>query len=233
VIDNEEYLLGLEIATVFGLRPDPVGGPPRLIKPDTAAVLACSPATAVLALGAQVSTADIPSTLGPPPYDPAAAPEVLKDLGRALGLDNLSGGPSYVFPVDLPPVNPALPVIVSDHAGRERAARLDRPDNWEPDEWAELAAGALGPWAMALDGNCPVSITFTPESAATSAEAGAWTRPDHRGHGLAEAVTRAWWQLQRPVKSVLYYSTDADNLASQAVARKLGLIPLGWIWTLR
>jgi RimJ/RimL family protein N-acetyltransferase len=148
-------------------------------------------------------------------------------------VDDLSGGPSYVFPADLPPATPPLPVIVSDETGRDRAARLDRPGNWEPDEWAELTAGDLGPWAMALDGNSPVSITFTPASTATSAEAGAWTRPDHRGRGLAVAVTHAWWQLDRLTKNVIYYSTDSDNVASQAVARKLGLVPLGWIWTLR
>jgi RimJ/RimL family protein N-acetyltransferase len=148
-------------------------------------------------------------------------------------VDDLSGGPNYVFPADLPPARAALRVIVSDETGRDRAARVDRPGNWEPDEWAELTAGDLGPWAMALDGNSPVSITFTPASTATSAEAGAWTRPDHRGNGLAVAVTGAWWQLERRAKTVIYYSTASDNVASQAVARKLGLVPLGWIWTLR
>jgi hypothetical protein len=74
---------------------------------------------------------------------------------------------------------------------------------------------------------------LTSSSTATSAEAGAWTRPDHRGRGLAVADTRAWWQLERRAKTVSYYSTDSDNAASQAVARKRDLDPLGWIWTLR
>ncbi|RCV50850.1 GNAT family N-acetyltransferase, partial [Marinitenerispora sediminis] len=126
-----------------------------------------------------------------------------------------------------------LPVIASTADGQSAAQDLVRPGNWQPGEWSELVNGRMGEWAMAVHGREPVSICFTPASNASAAEAGIWTRPDFRGRHLAPAVVAAWARRERRDRAVLFYSTTADNHASQSVARALGLIPLGWIWTVR
>jgi RimJ/RimL family protein N-acetyltransferase len=113
------------------------------------------------------------------------------------------------------------------------ARRLTRPDNWEPGEWDQLTRGEIGQWAMAIRNHEPVSICHTPAASTNGAEAGVWTRPDHRGAGLAPAVTASWQRLERTRHRTLFYSTDRNNLASRAVARKLALLPLGWLWTVR
>ncbi|MWK40200.1 GNAT family N-acetyltransferase [Actinomadura sp. J1-007] len=123
-----------------------------------------------------------------------------------------------------------LPVIVSDTAGRAAARRLVRPGNWPPGEWHELIEGRFGQWAMAVHGDEAVSICHSPAANASAAEAGIWTREDFRGRRLAPAVVAAWSERERRRRDVLFYSTSAANHASQAVARALGLAPLGWIW---
>jgi len=56
-----------------------------------------------------------------------------------------------------------------------------------------------------------------------SAEAWAWTEPEYRGHGYAGQATMAWAHDLQQRGKVPFYSHKWDNLASQAVARKLGL----------
>ena len=143
----------------------------------------------------------------------------------------MTGGPCFTFPGNLSGgfANP-LPVIISDEAGRGHASELDRPGNWRPGGWAELIVGHRGSWAFALDGSSVVSICHTPAASDNASEAGVWTREDYRGRGLAPAVVRAWWARERQFKDALFYSTSRDNQASQAVARKLGLESLGWLW---
>lgn len=126
-----------------------------------------------------------------------------------------------------------MPIIVSDAAGRSEAREFIRPDNWQPGEWNQLISGEIGEWAMALNGREPVSICHTPAATVAGAEAGVWTRSDHRRAGLAGAVTVAWWKRARSRHDTIFYSTRSDNFASRAVARKLGLRPLGWLWTVR
>ncbi|GAA2102536.1 hypothetical protein GCM10009801_76650 [Streptomyces albiaxialis] len=240
---RDARLLALETDAIHGLVPGGGGGPPRLRDTTVRAVWAGTPRASLLALGKDV----------PPPPRPAAGPEaqgdaspgeppaVLLRLAASLGAPSggsrpvtVEGGPSFVFPGRLPdPPAPPLPLLVSDAEGRREAQRLRRPGNWEEDEWAELIRGGLGPWAMAVHRAEPVSVCHTPASNALSAEAGIWTRADFRGRGLAPAAVAAWAALERPAREVLFYSTGADNHASRAVARTLGLTPLGWIWRLR
>ncbi|MEW2530645.1 GNAT family N-acetyltransferase [Streptomyces sp. NPDC047071] len=205
---DEKRLLAAEVDAIHGLLPGS-GGPPVLRDPTVLAVWAWSPRARLLALGTGAAR-----------------------KGRA-GTAAIDGGPSWVFPahVDVPPA--PLPVVVSTVEGRRAAQRFVRPDTWQPDEWGELIGGRLGEWAMAVHGRAPVSICHTPAASATAAEAGIWTRPDFRGRGLAPACVAAWSHRERRNKEVLFYSTTDTNLASQSVARRLGLRRLGWIWTAR
>jgi len=63
------------------------------------------------------------------------------------------------------------------------------------------------------------------------AEAGIWTPADDRRAGLAGAVAVVWWKRERSRHDTIFSSTRCDYLASRWVARKLGLRPLGWLWT--
>ncbi|MEI5102958.1 hypothetical protein RB200_36005 [Streptomyces sp. PmtG] len=207
--------------------------PPTVRDKEVDAVFAWSPQARVLALGH-----DVPDP-GPVPgpeqeYVPGDMPRVLVHLSQTLGggTDAIEGGPCFVFPQQLTASPQApLPIIVSDAEGRDAAGRLLRPDNWEPGEWGELTRGDMGEWAMAVHDNSPVSICFSPARNAIAAEAGIWTRADFRGRRIAPAVVAAWSERERRHKKVLFYSTTAANGASQSVARTLGLVPLGWIWT--
>ncbi len=56
-----------------------------------------------------------------------------------------------------------------------------------------------------------------------SAEAWVWTEPEYRGRGYAAQATSAWARDLQQRGKVPFYSHRWDNLASQAVAQKLGL----------
>ena len=246
---DEARLLWLEMDGVRRLAPGPTESIWRLVKTrDVSAVFAWSPNARVLALNdellSNIGLDNVTQALEKTSFYAAGAmPRIvaalcesarnnsaLNDSARNDSGSTVIDGPIFTFPADLPLIHADAPVICSDAFGTDRARALARPDNWEPDEWAALVSGDLGSWAMALAGRDPVSICHTPASNDDSAEAGVWTRADYRGSGLALATVRAWWQRERHHRSALFYSTTSDNLASRAVARKLGLVPLGWLW---
>jgi GNAT superfamily N-acetyltransferase len=118
-------------------------------------------------------------------------------------------------------------------AAPDAALRGLNPGNWAPDEWDDLLDGVLGPWAMAVVDGRAASICHTPlPMTARAAECGVWTDPAYRGRGYAAAVTAAWADILQPSRRALFYSTDAGNRASQRVAARLQLRPLGWTWRL-
>jgi GNAT superfamily N-acetyltransferase len=240
VSEHDRQLISLELDAIFGLAPGEDGTEQVLLDRDKKAVFAWSPAGRVFALNPDIGIDFTESAAGlEEDYVPAELPQTVKEFAEAVRDSDpdspvaVEGGPSFLIPSALPPA-PQLPtgveIIVSDPAGQDAARLLHRPDNWGPDEWPDLIEGRLGAWAMAVRDAEPVAICFTPASNDSVAEAGVWTRPDHRGHGLASAVVWAWADHERPSGRTLLYSTWADNTASQAVAHKMGLSPLGWIW---
>jgi RimJ/RimL family protein N-acetyltransferase len=125
-----------------------------------------------------------------------------------------------------------IEIVCSGEPGVEQL-RDANPGNWMAVEWDELLRGQLGPWAMAHAGGRVVSICHTPGPLRERAgECGVWTAPGYRGRGYAAATVVAWLPLVRSDQRQLFYSTDADNRSSQAVARRLGLREIGWTWRL-
>jgi RimJ/RimL family protein N-acetyltransferase len=156
------------------------------------------------------------------------ARQILETGGRAL---HQTAGPHFLVAADTQ-LESKFHIERSDAASVE-ALRNANPGGWHPVEWDELLDGRLGPWTMAIDGERVVSICHTPRPlTAHAAECGVGTHPDFRGRGYAAAVTSEWAALLRPSGRHLFYSTDADNLSSQRVARRLNLRTLGWSWHL-
>ncbi|MFD6431839.1 GNAT family N-acetyltransferase [Streptomyces venezuelae] len=235
---GDRELLTLEVGVVHGLAAGGSDGALEVTDPSVRAVVAWSPGARVLAWGAGGREALCGADVAEQAYAPGEPPDVLVRIAAACTAAGdpvtVRGGPCFTFPDRLGAHFPSpLPLLLSDAEGRYAAQELTRPDNWEPGEWAELVAGRAGEWAMAVHDGSPVSICHTPAADARAAEAGIWTRADFRGRGLAPAAVAAWSLRARRDKEVLFYSTTADNHASRAVARTLGLTPLGWIWTAR
>ncbi len=122
---------------------------------------------------------------------------------RILGLDASSGETNrfrvYVFPDTM--TSALYPDVV----------RLPEPN--------EIGAPVFG---CLIDAHLVSGCSSSREND-ESAEAWVWTEPDYRGRGYAGRATMAWaHDLQQRGKTP-FYSHAWDNLASQAVARKLGL----------
>lgn len=79
------------------------------------------------------------------------------------------------------------------------------------------------PFVALLENNRAVSICRSARITSEAHEAGVETLPDFRGKGYAAEVTAEWARLVKAAGSLPLYSTSWENVASQAVARKLNL----------
>ena len=125
-------------------------------------------------------------------------------------------GPAYRFPASLPPTAPDVVRLTSGNAHLLRGGDLEP---WLADigHSEPLVALVREDHAVSVCG----SVRITPEAH----EAGVETSAAARGRGFAVAVVAAWARAVRELGAEPLYSTSWDNAASQAVARKLGLIP--------
>ncbi|MBM7785458.1 GNAT family N-acetyltransferase [Tenggerimyces flavus] len=146
-------------------------------------------------------------------------------LDSRYGSTVLNSGPGYLIPEGLTYESDA------DFVDSRAPRSLPCPDTWPSDEWQELLAGNLGPWAVAVtDDDRVAAVAHMPASNERAAEIGIETHPDFRGRGLAAATTARWAEVAKG--RTLFYSTSADNRSSQRVAERLGLEQLGWLWKL-
>lgn len=79
------------------------------------------------------------------------------------------------------------------------------------------------PFVSLVEKNRAVSICRSVRITPEAHEAGLETLPDFRGKGYAKDITAEWARRVLAVGAIPLYSTDWENTASQAVARKLGL----------
>ncbi|HUR00992.1 MAG TPA: GNAT family N-acetyltransferase, partial [Nonomuraea sp.] len=161
---------------------------------------------------------------------PAAVLAARRHLEDVFPAVEVRHGPSYVIPPGVTVPDTAGLVRSTDESAAAVVADAN-PGGWDTQEWAQLVAGELGPWAMVVVDSEVVSICHTPRPVSVhGAEAGTWTAPAFRGRGLAAAATAAWAALLAPRQVPLFYSTSHENLSSQGVAQRLGLRPIGTLW---
>ena len=131
-------------------------------------------------------------------------------------------GPAYFFPSN---VVVSQPVVQIEQANLHLA---QGPFAWLHDEWR-----LVQPCMAWVEQGQVAAVCFSSRLSAGAAEAGVWTAPEARGRGYAGVVVAAWAKAVQKDGRRPLYSTAWDNLASQAVARKLGLICYGEDWNLR
>jgi hypothetical protein len=138
--------------------------------------------------------------------------DFLRTLSASGPLKAVRAGPLYSFP-DL---RGAATDAVSINAGN--ADLLLGPLH----EWAPDAALGLPMTAVVVDGHA-VSVCASVKASGAAHCAGVETAPDHCGKGLAGLAVKAWASEVQASGAAPYYGTTFDNLASQGVARRLGL----------
>jgi GNAT superfamily N-acetyltransferase len=158
------------------------------------------------------SDGDADTTLAPPQF-PTRYESILAGV---VPVQRIWSGPAFHVPANLP--TDSRPVHVTD-ANAEILRRFLSP--WLPDV---VTAQPL--FALTVNGDA-VAVCASVRITDAAHEAGVETVPEYRGRGYAGAVVSAWAAAVRRVGAQPLYSTSWQNVASQAVARKLGLRQFG------
>jgi hypothetical protein len=168
---------------------------------------------AVRAIEATLSAEPITADLQP---DPAALNEIRGILAREAPVRQEYRGPAYRFPdhISQPPDVVAITRANAGLGGQGFSWLIDEVDGRQPC------------CALVRDG-AAVALCFCARRGPQAAEAGVETLAPYRGQGYATAVTAGWALAVRALGLIPLYSTTWDNLASQAVARRLGLVRYG------
>jgi hypothetical protein len=90
----------------------------------------------------------------------------------------------------------------------------------------------VGPLTAAVSQGRAVSICFCARLTPWAAEAGVETMAAFRGRGYASAVVAGWASAVRQRGLIPLYSTSWENVASQGVARKLGMVRYAEDWSI-
>ena len=129
----------------------------------------------------------------------------------------IAPGPAYMIPKDIRQPGDHVVRIHTENANLLQFGFSDSLDDLEQSQ----------PFLALIEGGKAVSICCNARLSPEAAEAGVQTLEAYRGRGYAGEVTAAWGRAIRELGRVPLYSTASDNLDSQSVARKLGLILYG------
>ena len=139
----------------------------------------------------------------------------------ALGVSTVSAGPVYCVRTNrsspTPPQGAAVAELEPDEAG------FLHP--WLHD-WVDYLACAR-PFLVTVTDDAAVSVCCSVRITGDAHEAGVETAPGFRRHGYAVAAVAAWAEAVRAMNRAPLYSTSWENTASQGLARKLDMIPVG------
>lgn len=126
------------------------------------------------------------------------------------------GGPAYCFPASLP-----LPEGIV-HVTDDNASLVEHTF---PRLFRNPAARCQ--CVTVVRDDAAVSVCFSSRIGARAIEAEVETLPDFRGRGYGAAVTAGWGLVVQATGAIPLYSTSWENLASQGVARRVGLTMYG------
>ncbi len=147
---------------------------------------------------------------------PAAFAVVREALAQHAPIITEEAGPSYRFPESVARLGE---VVQLTGTNRELVRDTYR---WLYDEFADWQPC----FAVVRDG-AAVSVCFSSRIGTNAAAAGVETLPAFRRRGYGAAVTAAWGTAVRESGRIPLYSTTWDNVASQGIARRVGLIMFG------
>jgi RimJ/RimL family protein N-acetyltransferase len=160
-----------------------------------------------------------------PVATPLAHPPLRYDAIRAIlqaqaPIEEEYRGPAYRVPDSTQP--PARVVLIS--TANEQLLQPWFMDLLPVDPQQTIAA--------VIEGGAAVAVCFCSRLTDRAAEAGAETVAAFRRRGHAAAAVAAWAAELRRRGRMALYSTSWDNLASQGVARKLGMRVYGEDWSI-
>ncbi|HKS90614.1 MAG TPA: GNAT family N-acetyltransferase [Tepidiformaceae bacterium] len=158
-----------------------------------------------------------------PPTDDFTRPPHALRVAAAIALEmrlavTMRRGPAYAAAGDPPPF--AIDGDVAPAAGQ-------RLHPWIAERWHAATLPPLELASVVMTGGVAVALCHCARLGPHDAEAGVETAEEFRHRGYAAAATAAWVRDVRSSGRTAFYSTDWDNVASQGVARKLGLQLLG------
>jgi len=168
------------------------------------------PADLIDELEAAISDERITPDLRKPPVSLQCLLDVLE---KQTPVERVWQGPAWYVPETVAVSMEIEPVVIDD------GELLSATFGGSVQSWVESA-----PCLAIVERGQPVSACFSARTSARASEAGVETLPEFRRRGYASAVTAAWAQQVRTVGRIPLYSTSWDNLASQHVARRLGLV---------
>lgn len=150
-----------------------------------------------------------------PSWD-AAEDRLLALLEDSAPVEFVWRGPCFGFPERLQQASDSV-VLTSEDAD---VLRTHLPD-WAAD------VGSSDPVVAALADGAAVSVCTSVRISDGFHEAGVETHPDFRRAGYAATATLGWAAAVRELTATPLYSTAWENLASRALAARLGLIEYG------
>lgn len=153
-----------------------------------------------------------------PPIDgelnapPRQLEKFIRLLERAAPVQDVSSGPAYWFTGWQGSSKSLVNVTENNaevlHGGFEKL--IEELPAWQP-------------FVALVEEDRAVSVCRSVRITSQAHEAGVETLPDFREKGYAKEVTAEWARQVQAAGAIALYSTSWENLASQAVARKLEL----------
>ena len=153
---------------------------------------------------------------------PVHLDEYLELLARETRIEQETAGLTFCVPDRLEFQHEVTLVRSDTPAGNRMLSLL--ADRGMPPTLVELGFTELWPpWCVALHDGVIASVAETVRSGVSGVQAGITTVPELRRRGLAAAATAGWAAHPLLHGRARFYSTQRTNVASQGVARRLGL----------